>query len=150
MLASVAMKLPRLRTILLTPLVLFALFYVFGVIVVSFDDRTVAVLDSQPAAHESIAIFGASGTAGDGILKAALADPDISTIQVFTRRVTPRMEEGVDAVVVTAHAGPTVRHFINGVPHGNRPSVESYFEISVDVSAEAFATPRNIAWSVTA
>ena len=99
------MKLPRLRTILLTPLVLFALFYVFGVIVVSFDDRTVAVLDSQPAAHESIAIFGASGTAGDGILKAALADPDISTIQVFTRRVTPRMEEGVDAgkVQVTMH-----------------------------------------------
>ena len=99
------MKLPRLRTILLTPLVLFALFYVFGVIVVSSDDRTVAVLDSAPAAHENIAIFGASGTAGDGILKAALADPGISTIQVITRRVTPRMEEGVDAgkVQVTLH-----------------------------------------------
>lgn len=99
------MKLPRLRTILLTPLVLFALFYVFGVIVVSSDDRTVAVLNSPPAAYENIAIFGASGTAGDGILKSALADPGINTIQVITRRVTPRMEEGVNAgkVQVTLH-----------------------------------------------
>ena len=99
------MKLPRLRTILLTPLVLFALFYLTIVVIVLFDDRTVAVLESPPAAHANIAIFGASGTAGDGILKAALADPDISTIQVITRRVTPRMKEGVDAgkVEVTLH-----------------------------------------------
>ena len=99
------MKRPRLRTILLTPLVLFALFYLTIVVIVLFDDRTVAVLEPPPAAHANIAIFGASGTAGDGILKAALADPDISTIQVITRRVTPRMDEGVDAgkVQVTLH-----------------------------------------------
>jgi CubicO group peptidase (beta-lactamase class C family) len=99
------MKLPRLRTILLTPLVLFAFFYLTIVVIVLFDDRTDAVFESPPATHANIAIFGASGTAGDGILKAALADPGVSTIQVITRRVTPRMEEGVDAgkVQVTLH-----------------------------------------------
>ena len=42
-----------------------------------------------------IVIFGASGTAGDGILEAALADPAIRTIHVITRRPTARIEEGV-------------------------------------------------------
>ncbi len=39
-------------------------------------------------------ILGASGTAGDGILKAAMATPGIRTIRVITRRSTPRMEAG--------------------------------------------------------
>jgi len=60
-------KLPRLRTIFLIPVVLFVIVYAYG----------------------------ASGTAGDGILKAALAAPDIKTIHVITRRATPRIEEGV-------------------------------------------------------
>jgi nucleoside-diphosphate-sugar epimerase len=52
-----------------------------------------------------VAIFGASGTAGDGILKAALADPHIDTIHVITRRETARIREGVDSgkVVMTTH-----------------------------------------------
>ena len=62
------MKLPRLRTILLAPLALFAMFYLAGVIVVSLDDETIAPLSGSPAIHDSIVIFGASGTAGDGIL----------------------------------------------------------------------------------
>ncbi len=54
---------------------------------------------------ESVAIFGASGTAGDGILKAALGNPSIGTIHVVTRRATPRIEAGVRAgkVVMTKH-----------------------------------------------
>ena len=88
------MKFPRLKTILLTPLILFALFYVVIVVVVLLDDRSVAPLTESPARPITIAIFGASGTAGDGILKAALASPDIKKIYVMTRRVTPRMEEG--------------------------------------------------------
>ena len=88
------MKFPRLKTILLTPLILFALFYVVIVVVVLLDDRSVAPLTESPARPITIAIFGASGTAGDGILKAALASPDIKKIHVMTRRVTPRMEEG--------------------------------------------------------
>lgn len=99
------MKLPRLRWFLLTPLVLFALFYLMGVYVVVTDDRKVDTLEIPPASHETVVIFGASGTAGDGILKAALADPGIEKIHVITRRATPRMEEGVASgkVQMTLH-----------------------------------------------
>ena len=99
------MKLPRLRTVLLTPLVLFAAFYIFGVVSLALRDDAIAALQGPPASFETIAIFGASGTAGDGILKAALAAPEISKIHVVTRRVTPRMEEGVASgkVQVTMH-----------------------------------------------
>lgn len=103
---SLPMKRPRLRTILLIPLVLFALFYLFGVIATLLDDRQVEPLsDVRPASVEEIAIFGASGTAGDGILKAALADPDVRTIHVITRRATPRIEAGVASgkVIMTKH-----------------------------------------------
>ncbi len=89
------MRLPRLRTILLTPIVLFAIFYLAGVITVLSSDRSVDALAGPAAGHETIAIFGASGTAGDGILKAALADPAINKIHVVTRRTTPRIQEGV-------------------------------------------------------
>jgi len=99
------MKLPRLRTILLTPLALFALLYVVAAVKLAADDRSVAVLEAQPADHQTIAIFGASGTAGDGILKAVLADSNIETIHVITRRATPRIEEGVSSgkVQMTLH-----------------------------------------------
>jgi hypothetical protein len=99
------MKFPRLRTILLTPLVLFALFYLAGAIMLSLDDRSVDILEGSPASYETIAIFGASGTAGDGILKAALADPHIKKIHVITRRATPRIEAGVTSgkVQMTMH-----------------------------------------------
>ena len=99
------MKLPRLRTILLVPVILFALFYLTGAVMLALDDRTVATLDEAPADYRTVAIFGASGTAGDGILKAALTDPGIGTIHVITRRATPRIEEGVAAgkVQMTLH-----------------------------------------------
>jgi hypothetical protein len=100
------MKLPRLRTILLAPFLLFVMFYLFGVIANLLDDRQVAPLpNASPGSVDEIAIFGASGTAGDGILKAALADPDVSTIHVITRRATPRIEAGVASgkVIMTQH-----------------------------------------------
>ena len=99
------MKLPRLRTILLVPVILFALFYATGVVMLALDDRIVATLDEAPADYRTVAILGASGTAGDGILKAALTDPGIETIHVITRRATPRIEEGVAAgkVQMTLH-----------------------------------------------
>lgn len=99
------MKLPRIRTVLLVPLVLFGLFYLAGVIIVATDDRSVEALKAQAASHRVIALFGASGTAGDGILKAALADPDIRKIHVITRRATPRIEKGVASgkVQMTLH-----------------------------------------------
>ncbi len=99
------MRLPRLRTILLVPVVLFALFYLAGVIAVLTSDKTVEPFAQPAAAHDTIAIFGASGTAGDGILEAALADPDVRKIHVITRRATPRIEAGVSSgkVHMTLH-----------------------------------------------
>jgi len=91
------MKLPRLKVIFLTPLILFAVFYLSLAVYVLLNDNSVTPLAESPAQPLTIAIFGASGTAGDGILKAALASPDIGKIHVITRRTTPRMEEGVAA-----------------------------------------------------
>lgn len=89
------MRTPRLRTVLVTLLVFFAAFYIFGATSLALRDDAIAVLEGPPASFETIAIFGASGTAGDGILKAALAAPEIKKIHVITRRATPRIEEGV-------------------------------------------------------
>lgn len=99
------MTLPRLRTVLLTPIALFAVLYVALAIKLALNDDSIAVIDRPLANYATIAIFGASGTAGDGILKAALADPDIRKIHVITRRATPRIEEGVAAgrVQMTKH-----------------------------------------------
>ena len=83
------------KTILIAPIAFFAAVYVIGVIVISQDDRVASPLTEKPSAPETIAIFGASGTAGDGILKAAMASDDIDTIYVVTRRVTPRIEAGI-------------------------------------------------------
>lgn len=89
------MKMPRLRTILLAPLVLFAVFYIGIAVLLLFKSEPIAALAGTPADYSNVAIFGASGTAGDGILKAAMRNPDIETIHVVTRRATPRIEEGV-------------------------------------------------------
>lgn len=104
--SALKMKRPRLKTLLLIPVGLLAAFYLFGVVVYLTDKREVAPLtEVPPGSLDRIAIFGASGTAGDGILKAALADPDVGTIHVITRRSTPRIVEGVASgkVVMTTH-----------------------------------------------
>jgi len=99
------MKLPRLRTVLLTPFALFALLYIVLSIKFAVDDDSIAIAEGPLAGHDTIAVFGASGTAGDGILKAALAAPDIKKIHVITRRATPRIEEGIASgkVQMTLH-----------------------------------------------
>ena len=89
------MRLPRLRTLVLLPLGAFVLFYVSGAVVLLLDNESIPPLAGEPAEHRTVAIFGASGTAGDGILKAALADPDVGLIHVITRRTTPRIDAGV-------------------------------------------------------
>lgn len=54
---------------------------------------------------KEVMIFGASGTVGDGILKALLMDKNVQRIHVITRRLTPRISAGVDLgkVIVTKH-----------------------------------------------
>jgi len=60
-------------------------------------------LNKEPL--KEVMIFGANGTVGDGILKALLQDKNVQKIQVIKRRLTPRIEEGVETgkVVVTRH-----------------------------------------------
>ena len=79
--------------------------YIAVAIRVATYDNTAPAYDGSRASLDTIAIFGASGTAGDGILKAALANPDIETIHVITRRETPRIAEGVASgkVEMTIH-----------------------------------------------
>ncbi len=98
-------KLPKLKTILLAPLILFVLFYLVGAIIYSQRDALHIEIVNGPTSLLNIAIFGTSGTAGDGILKAALASPNIDKIHVITRRTTTRIEEGVASgkVEVTIH-----------------------------------------------
>lgn len=69
------------------------------------EEFLVESLETDVARHGTIAIFGATGTAGDGILKAAMNDPDVTTIHVVTRRLSPRIEAGVlsDLVETTTH-----------------------------------------------
>jgi putative NADH-flavin reductase len=98
------MKMPRKRTLLLVPLALFALVYIGAAVMLALRNDPIATFE-RPAGEQTIAIFGASGTAGDGILKAALASPDIRKIHVITRRTTPRIEQGVASgkVQMTLH-----------------------------------------------
>jgi len=119
------MKLPRLRTVLLTPLALFAVLYVAAAVKLAMDDDSTPVFDEAPARYETIAIFGASGTAGDGILKAALAAPDIKKIHVITRRATPRINEGVSSgkVQMTLH----MDYLDYTAVHGQMAEVDAVF-----------------------
>lgn len=61
--------------------------------------------DTDMTRNETVAIFGATGTAGDGLLAAAMADPGVKKIHVITRRLSPRIEAGVasDEIEVTMH-----------------------------------------------
>jgi hypothetical protein len=50
------MKFPRIRTIVLVPLVLFALFYLTGVVLLLLDDGTVAPLEGPYDSQQTVAI----------------------------------------------------------------------------------------------
>lgn len=99
------MTLPPIRTSLFIAAILFTLFYLAKVFIVATDDRSVKALWTRPVIPKVVALFGASGTASDGILKAALGDPDVSKIHVITRRATARIEEGIASgkVQMTQH-----------------------------------------------
>ncbi|MEM7280711.1 MAG: hypothetical protein AAF438_03620 [Pseudomonadota bacterium] len=96
------MKLPRIKTVLLFFFGAFALFYVFGAVMLALRDDGIADFTGEPAPLNTVVIFGASGTTGDGILKAVLADDRIKKAYVITRRLTPRIEVGVAAGQVEA------------------------------------------------
>jgi hypothetical protein len=57
--------------------------------------------DSAAARNENanrvVMVFGATGSVGDGLLKAAVQDPNVEKVYVITRRTTPRIDAGVAA-----------------------------------------------------
>ena len=44
-------------------------------------------------ANKVVMVFGATGSVGDGLLKAAVEDPEVEKIYVVTRRLSPRIEQ---------------------------------------------------------
>jgi nucleoside-diphosphate-sugar epimerase len=46
----------------------------------------------EPARHARVAVFGATGLVGEGVLGAMLRDPGVQAVHVVTRRRTPELE----------------------------------------------------------
>jgi hypothetical protein len=46
-------------------------------------------------ANRVVMVFGATGSVGDGLLKAAIEDPDVRKVYVVTRRSSSRIDDGV-------------------------------------------------------
>lgn len=91
------MRLPRFRTILLVVLAAAVSLYTLAAILIAANPPQ--ALAKAPHAKQplKIAIFGASGTAGSGILKAALASDDIANILIVTRRDTPLIANALNS-----------------------------------------------------
>jgi hypothetical protein len=49
----------------------------------------------DPLANRVVMVFGATGSVGDGLLKAAIDAPEVEKIYVVTRRSSPRIDDGV-------------------------------------------------------
>ena len=89
------MKMRRLKRALLLFFGMLAIGYL--VLLITFQGHELP-MDTQNLNAEhprTIAIFGATGTIGDGLLKAAMGDPEVDKIHVITRRPSARIEEGV-------------------------------------------------------
>jgi hypothetical protein len=68
------------------------------------DPMPPAAQDLDTGRHRTVAVFGATGSVGDGLLKAAVNEPEIEKIFIVTRRSVPRIEEAVasgKAVMIT-------------------------------------------------
>lgn len=95
-----------LRRLLVYPviafLVLLAGFNVWGALTLgTLTPADNAVID--PAANRVVMVFGATGSVGDGLLKAAMEDPSVEQVHVVTRRSSPRIDEGVASGRVVMH-----------------------------------------------
>lgn len=54
-------------------------------------------------ANKVVLVSGATGSVGDGLLKAAIEDPLVETVHVITRRTSQRIDEGVESGKVQLH-----------------------------------------------
>ncbi len=77
---------------------------IFALLVIGFNLWGYATLgtidvaenaERQEDANAVVLVMGATGSAGDGLLKAAIEDPSVKKVYVLTRRSTPRIDAGV-------------------------------------------------------
>ena len=54
-------------------------------------------------ANRVVLVMGATGSVGDGLLKAAIASAEVDKVHVIARRTSPRIEAGVATGKVTLH-----------------------------------------------
>ena len=54
-------------------------------------------------ANQVVMVFGASGSVGDGLLKAAMEDEEVNEIHVVTRKSSPRIEAGAASGRLIVH-----------------------------------------------
>ena len=99
------MKKHRIRNWLVGTLSVIAVFYLVLLLINTKGEIPMEITDLDTGRHKTVAVFGATGTVGDGLLKAVINDPGVGTIHVITRRVSPRIDEGVAAgkLSVTIH-----------------------------------------------
>ncbi|MCR9104545.1 MAG: NmrA family NAD(P)-binding protein [Gammaproteobacteria bacterium] len=97
---------PLLLKILIYPIVVLLLviaaFDIWGALTlgkITPDEN--ALID--PTANRVVMVFGATGSVGDGLLKAAMEDPDVKTIHVVTRSTSPRIDSGQASGRVQVH-----------------------------------------------
>lgn len=57
----------------------------------------------DPDANRVVMVMGATGSVGDGLLKAALEAPEVEKVHVITRRTSPRIDEGVASGKLEMH-----------------------------------------------
>ena len=72
-----------------------AMFYVAALVMRAGSGMPNEAQSLNTGLHGTVAVFGATGTIGDGLLMAAMNDPDIDRIHVISRRPSPRIDEGV-------------------------------------------------------
>lgn len=91
---------------------LLTLLAVFALLIVVLDiwgRVTLGTLEPQQNAlrdkdaNRVVLVSGATGSVGDGLLKAAIEDPEVEHIHVITRRTSPRIDAGVASGRVTMH-----------------------------------------------
>lgn len=80
--------------LLLGLLLLIAAFNIWGFLSLgTVEPDSQAVRD--PLANRVVMVFGATGSVGDGLLKAAMEDPEVETIYAVSRRSSARIDSGV-------------------------------------------------------
>ncbi|RLQ23039.1 hypothetical protein DWB85_03410 [Seongchinamella sediminis] len=82
-----------LLTFIAAPVVLLLGLNIWGTLTLG-SHRPDPAAARDPGANRVVMVFGATGSVGDGLLKAAMADPEVKKIYAPARRMSARLEAG--------------------------------------------------------